>query len=175
MTPQLPRFWCLFLSYQQQKNHLRRGSCDVTQYGGLSLRCHRVTVYWDLSELINFIRLLKSSRNKKDLNDVTAAPFLVFFLLLAAEKKTPKTGQLWRHWGSSYFDTTLELPRAAFLNPPDEKLINHTSVHCAFLQTERIFKVGFCCIISHFLSTPCSFLNRYGFYFTYLPKVNFTE
>ena len=37
---------------------------------------------------------LKSSRNKKDLNDVTAAPFLVFFLLLAAEKKTLKTGQL---------------------------------------------------------------------------------
>ena len=29
---------------------------------------------------------LKLSRNKKDLNDVTAAPFLVFFLLLAAEK-----------------------------------------------------------------------------------------
>ena len=35
-----------------------------------------------------------SSGNKKDLNDVTAAPFLVFFLLLAAERKTPKTGQL---------------------------------------------------------------------------------
>ena len=40
------------------------------------------------------IMLLKSSQNKKDLNDVTAAPFSVFFLLLAAEKKTPKTGQL---------------------------------------------------------------------------------
>ena len=38
--------------------------------------------------------LLKSSRNKKDLNDVTAAPFSVVFLLLAAEKKTPKMGQL---------------------------------------------------------------------------------
>ena len=38
--------------------------------------------------------LLKLSRNKKDLNDVTAAPFLVFFLLLVAEKKTPKMGKL---------------------------------------------------------------------------------
>ena len=38
--------------------------------------------------------LLKSSQNKKDLNDVTAAPFSVFFLLLAAEENTPKTGQL---------------------------------------------------------------------------------
>ena len=38
--------------------------------------------------------LLKSSRNKKDLYDVTAAQFLVFFLLLIAEKKTPKTVQL---------------------------------------------------------------------------------
>ena len=38
----------------------------------------------------------KSSRNKKDLNDVTAAPFLVFFLKLVAEKK-------------AYFVTTLVL------------------------------------------------------------------
>ena len=38
--------------------------------------------------------LLKLLQNKKNLNDVTAARFLVFFLLLAAEKKTPKTGQL---------------------------------------------------------------------------------
>jgi hypothetical protein len=38
---------------------------------------------------------LKLSQNKKDLTDITAAPFLVlFFLMLAAEKKTPKTGQL---------------------------------------------------------------------------------
>ena len=51
--------------------------------------------------------MLKSSRNKKDLNDVTAAQFSVFFLLLAAEKKTLKTGQLWRHEGPSYFVTTL--------------------------------------------------------------------
>ena len=42
----------------------------------------------------SFLLLLKSSRNKKDLNDVTAAPFLVVFLLLAAEKKTSKMGQL---------------------------------------------------------------------------------
>ena len=38
--------------------------------------------------------VLKSSRNKKDLNDVTAVLFSVCFLLLAAEKKTPKMGQL---------------------------------------------------------------------------------
>ena len=52
--------------------------------------------------LVNFIiisynedlALLKLSQNKKDLNDVTAARFLVFVLLLAAEKKTPKNGQL---------------------------------------------------------------------------------
>ena len=37
---------------------------------------------------------LKSSQNKKDLNDVAAARFLVFVLQLAIEKKTPKTGQL---------------------------------------------------------------------------------
>ena len=37
---------------------------------------------------------LNSSQNKKDLNAVIAAHFLVFFLLLAAQKKTPKTGQL---------------------------------------------------------------------------------
>ena len=35
--------------------------------------------------------MLKLSRNK---NDITAALFLVVFLLLAAEKKTQKTGQL---------------------------------------------------------------------------------
>ena len=50
---------------------------------------------WKYKVSVNFLQvLLKLSRNKKDLNDVTAAPFLVFFLLLAAEKKTPKTGQL---------------------------------------------------------------------------------
>ena len=37
---------------------------------------------------------LKSSQNKKDLNDVTAAPFLVVFFRLAAEEKTQKTEQL---------------------------------------------------------------------------------
>ena len=39
------------------------------------------------------MHLLKSSRNKKDLNDITAAPFLVSFLLLAAEKKNAKNGE----------------------------------------------------------------------------------
>ena len=47
----------------------------------------------------------KLSRNKKDLNDVTAAPFLMSFSQLPAAKKTLKTGQL---WGPSYFVTTLE-------------------------------------------------------------------
>ena len=39
----------------------------------------------------DFLNTLKSSQNKKDLNDVTAAP-LVFFLLLAAEKRHRKWG-----------------------------------------------------------------------------------
>ena len=43
------------------------------------------------------VLLLKMSQNKKDLNDVTAAPFLVSFSQLPAAIKTPKTGQLWRH------------------------------------------------------------------------------
>ena len=47
-----------------------------------------------VDNFVAFFDHLKSSRNKKDLKDVTAAPFSVFFLLLAAEKKTPKTGQL---------------------------------------------------------------------------------
>ena len=38
--------------------------------------------------------VIKSLRNKKGLNDVTATPFSACFLLLAAEKKTMKTGQL---------------------------------------------------------------------------------
>ena len=46
------------------------------------------------SQLNILLGRLKSSGNKKDLNDVTAVPFSVFFLLMAAEKKTPKTGQL---------------------------------------------------------------------------------
>ena len=42
-----------------------------------------------------YTTILKSSRNKKDLNDVTAAPFSVSFSQLpAAKKKPPKTGQL---------------------------------------------------------------------------------
>ena len=36
----------------------------------------------------------KVSRNKKDLDDITAAPFFGVFLLLAAEKKTSETRQL---------------------------------------------------------------------------------
>ena len=35
---------------------------------------------WQYKVSVNFLQvLLKLSRNKKDLNDVTAAPFLVFF------------------------------------------------------------------------------------------------
>ena len=37
------------------------------------------------------LEIIKSSRNKKYLNDVTV---FGVFLLLAAKKKTPKTGQL---------------------------------------------------------------------------------
>ena len=37
-------------------------------------------------------KLLKLSRNKKYLNDVTAAPFLVSFSQLPAAKKHPKRG-----------------------------------------------------------------------------------
>ena len=50
---------------------------------------------WQYKVSVNFLQvLLKLSRNKKDLNDVTAASFSVFFLLLVAEKKTPKMGKL---------------------------------------------------------------------------------
>ena len=38
------------------------------------------------------MQLLKSSRNKKDLNDVTAAPFSVSFSQLPAAKKHRKRG-----------------------------------------------------------------------------------
>ena len=62
------------------------------------------------SPIIISTQILKSSRNKKDLNDVTAAPFLRWvFMLLEAEKKTPKTRQLWLHKGLSYLVTTLAL------------------------------------------------------------------
>ena len=50
----------------------------------------------------------KSSRNKKGLNDLTATPFsLCFSQLPAAKRNTPKTGQLGRHLGPSYFERTL--------------------------------------------------------------------
>ena len=39
-------------------------------------------------------KVLKSSLNKKDLNEATAAPFLVSFSQLPAAKDTPKTRQL---------------------------------------------------------------------------------
>ena len=45
-------------------------------------------------DIFNFDPILRSSRNKKDINDVTAAPFSVSFSQLLAAKKTPKTGQL---------------------------------------------------------------------------------
>ena len=49
---------------------------------------------FQILEALNSQTVLKSSQNKKDLNDVTAAPFRFFFLLEATEKKTPKMGQL---------------------------------------------------------------------------------
>ena len=48
---------------------------------------------WQYKVSVNFLQLLlKLSRNKKDHNDVTAAPFSVFFLLLVAEKRHQKWG-----------------------------------------------------------------------------------
>ena len=41
---------------------------------------------------IKLVMLLKSSRNKKDLNDITAAPFSVSFSQLQAAKKHQKRG-----------------------------------------------------------------------------------
>ena len=43
------------------------------------------------SPIIISTQILKSSRNKKDLNDVTAAPFLVSFSQLPFPSKNPKT------------------------------------------------------------------------------------
>ena len=42
----------------------------------------------------NLQKKLKLSQNKKNINDITAAPFSMFWLLLAVEKKTPKTRQM---------------------------------------------------------------------------------
>ena len=42
----------------------------------------------------NFTKVVMKSRNKKGLNDVTAAPFLMSFSQLPAAKKPPETGQL---------------------------------------------------------------------------------
>ena len=49
---------------------------------------------WISRKMNVLVVVIKSLRNKKGLNDVTAAPFSACFLLLAAEKKTMKTGQL---------------------------------------------------------------------------------
>ena len=56
-----------------------------------------------------FYYLLKSSQNKKDLNDVTAAPFSVVFFAARSWEKGTKMGQLWCHWSPSYCVTTLGL------------------------------------------------------------------
>ena len=64
-----------------------------------------LTLYMlDMLNLVAYLRVhecfikylaLKLSRNRKDLNQVTAAPFSVSFSQLPAPKKTPpKTGQL---------------------------------------------------------------------------------
>ena len=58
--------------------------------------------FWGDNSSLNLIikfrkEILKILLHINVLNDVTAAPFLVGFLPLAAEKKTPKTVQLWRH------------------------------------------------------------------------------
>ena len=51
--------------------------------------------------------LVKSSQNKKELNDVTAALFLVSFSQLPAAKNT-KNGAAVTSLGPSYFVTTLQ-------------------------------------------------------------------
>ena len=59
---------------------------------GVTLQLHKakVIVYRSCSEP----SLLKLSQNKKDLNDITAALFLLSFSQLPAAKNTLKTGQL---------------------------------------------------------------------------------
>ena len=51
--------------------------------------------------------MLKQSQNKKDRKFVSAAPKMLSFLQLAAEKKTPFLVQLKQIFGPSYFDRTL--------------------------------------------------------------------
>ena len=63
--------------------------------------------------------ILKSLHCTNVLNDVTVAPFSVFFLLLAAEKKTAEMVQLWHHWGRLYLVMTLvNLPERNWQNAP---------------------------------------------------------
>ena len=51
--------------------------------------------------------ILKRSQNKKGRKFVSAAPKMVSFLLLSAEKKTPFLVQLKQIFGPSYFDRAL--------------------------------------------------------------------
>ena len=55
----------------------------------------------------NMIKV-KSSQNKKDLNDVTAALFLMSFSQLPTAKKHRKQGSCDVNLGPSYFVTTLD-------------------------------------------------------------------
>ena len=55
----------------------------------------------------HFLRLLKSSQNKKGQKNFQVHSFRCPFLQLAAEKKTPKTVHLEIFFGPSYFETTL--------------------------------------------------------------------
>ena len=76
--------------YKQTKNDFKLWlyQCTSSNYNCTSIKSFPIikSIY------------IQSSQNKKDPNDVTAALFsMFFFLLLAAEKKTPKTGQLWCH------------------------------------------------------------------------------
>ena len=63
-----------------------------------------IKVYDDLM-IINLY--LKQSQNKKGRKFVSAAPKMVPFLQLAAEKKTPFLMQLKQIFGPSYFDRAL--------------------------------------------------------------------
>ena len=70
MTPQLPHFWCLFLSCQQQKKTWKRGSCEVIKVilffvttlvfsCQVSLCCYFSKVQWHSTYLILLFSPLK--------------------------------------------------------------------------------------------------------------------
>ena len=65
------------------------------------------------------------SQNKKELNDVIAALFWCLFSQPLASRNPPKTWQLWRHEGPSYFVTTLKNRSSPTWPVDNTPLINH--------------------------------------------------